>query len=50
MTREIWAVAHPKHPTTYRDTKHQALALVDAWTTEQAAAICWPMNVEETAP
>lgn len=47
MTREIWAVAHPKHPTTYRDTKHQALALVDAWTTEQAAAICWPMNIEE---
>ena len=44
---EIWAVAHPQHPTTYRDTKAQALALVDAWTTERNAAICWPMTVEE---
>ena len=45
---EIWAVAHPQHPTTYRDTKQQALALVDAWTTERNPAICWPMTVEET--
>lgn len=28
-------------------TKAQALALVDAWTTERAAAICWPMTVED---
>lgn len=48
MTTEIWAVAHPQHPTTYRDTKQAALALVDAWTTERAAAVCWPMTVEES--
>ena len=44
---EIWAVAHPQHPTRHVDTKREALALVDAWTTERQAAICWPMTVEE---
>lgn len=47
---EIWAVAHPAHTTAYRDTKTAALALVDTWTTEHAAAVCWPMTVTPDSP
>lgn len=45
---EIWAVQHPQHPRAYRDTKPEALALVDAWTTEHQPAVCWPITVEDT--
>ena len=47
MSAEVWVVAHCKHPTRYVDTKAEALALVDAWTTLTDAAACWPIVVEE---
>ena len=45
-TVEVWAVDHPLQPRQYVDTKSEALALVDAWTTVNHAATCWPMRVE----
>lgn len=36
--------------TTIRAHADHTREGTNRWTTEQAAAICWPMNVEETAP